>query len=302
MNSDKQKSASELIADLCDGLLRPEDKARLTRLLRDDPFFQNEYLDQAMIDGMLRYEFGFDRLTVPYQFVDTANHTPLKLIVGAFVVSLLAFIFAGEYLWLKQDTPLDISIPLANLSFESDLPISTKPMLDGWYGDEAQIVTGSDDHLAPHGIRMLQLVRSVHQPSNECEVYHVIDLSSVSNKSGPRPLFIEAKMVANARSNRGEASFVISLELYTYSELPELERILVPSQLSNHVMVSGNKVAADSDPKSWQELRLLMPLAKDAKYGIIKISARDSSLMADDEYKEVFIDHVQVRMTNEGLL
>lgn len=49
-------------------------------------------------------------------------------------------------------------------------------------------------------------------------------------------------------------------------------------------------------------VRLLMPFNSGAKYGIIKVSARDGSKMADDEFKEVFIDHVQIRMTNEGIL
>lgn len=302
MKPDNQKSVGELIAELCDGLILPEDKDRLTLLLRDDPLLQNEYLDQAMVDGMLRFEFESERPTIPDHFINTADSTPFRLLAGSLVLSLLTLIFAGVYLWLKRDKPVDIPIQLANLSFESNLPISTAPLLHGWYGDEAQIVTGSDDHLAPHGDRMLQFIRSVHQPSNECEVYQLMDLSLVSDNSGKGPLFLEAKMVVNARSIDVEASIVVSLEIYTYSELPALERTLAPEGFSGDVMFSANKVTADSDPDSWQEIRLLMPLAKDAKCGIVKISARDGSAMADNEFKDVFIDNVRVRMTNEGLL
>ena len=302
MNSANQKPTSELIAKLLDEMLPPEEGARLMQSLRDDPLLQNEYLDQAMVDGLLRYEFGIDRPTIPDQFVDTKNDTRFKPIVGAIVISLMACLFAGGYLWLDRHEPLNIPIQLANLSFESDMPISTIPVLYGWYGDEAQIVAGSDDNAAPHGNRMLQLVRSVHQPSNECEVYQLLDLGSARGHSGQLPLFIEAKMDANTRSTDVRSSLVISLELYTYSELPELASILVPRGSIGDVMVAANQIVADNDPKSWQEVRLLMPLTSGARYGIIKVSARDGSKMADDEFKEVFIDNIQIRMTNQGIL
>lgn len=301
MSSANQKSARELIAELCDESLQREDRARLMQLLRDDPLLQNEYLDQAMVDGLLRYEFGIDRSTIPAQFVGNTNKPHATLIVGSLVFSLLACLFAGGYLWINRDKPLNIPIQLANLSFESDLPISTSPVLYGWYGDEAQIVAGSDDHFAPHGNRMLQLIRSVHQPSNECEVYQLLDLSLPRVDSGQLPLFIEAKMVANTHSTEVGASFVISLELYTYSELPELTNILVPRKSGGDIMVAANQIVADSDPESWQEVKLLMPINSGARYAIIKVSARDGSKMADDEFKEVFIDHVQIRMTNQGI-
>lgn len=299
MNSANQKSARELIAELCDGLLQPEDRAKLTELLREDPLLQNEYLDQAMVDGLLRYELGIDRPTIPSQFFAQSRNSLSKLTLGTLVVALMVSVFLGGNEWFDKRQLIDVPIQLSDYSFERDLGISVTPILSGWYGDEAQSVTGEEFNLAPHGNRMLQFVRSLHQPSNECELYQLIDLSAVSNGSQREPLFIEAKMVANARANRKETSYLIALELYTYSELPELDIALSPDRLGRIVRFSSHKIAADSDPESWQELKLVMPLSNDARYGIVKISARESGTGADDNYKEVFVDNVQIRMTNK---
>jgi hypothetical protein len=299
MSSAHQRSARELIADLCDGSLQPVDGPRLAQLLRDDPILRNEYLDQAMVDGLLRYELGIDRPTIPSQFIAPPRNNLIKLTFGTLVVALMVAAFVGGYRWFDQNRPIDIPLQLSNLSFESDISVSEIPVFYGWYGDEAKSVTGEEGHHAPHGNRMLQFVRSLHQPSNECEVYQLLDLSAASNMSRRQPLFLEAKMVANARAEGQATSYVISLELYTYSELPALVNVLAPDRLSRNMRVSANKIAADSDPESWQEVKLLMPLPKDARYGIVKISALESGEGADDKYKEVFVDNVQIRMTNK---
>jgi hypothetical protein len=299
MSAANQKSARELIADLCDGLLQPEDRAKLTELLREDPLLQNEYLDQAMVDGLLRYELGIDRPTIPSQFFAPPRNNLIKLTLGTLVVALVVSVFLNEYWWFDQNRLFEVPIQVSNYSFERDLGISATPIFFGWYGDEAQSVTGEEVNLAPHGNRMLQFVRSLHQPSNECEIYQLIDLSAVSDTSRREPLFLEAKMVANARANGEKTSYLIALELYTYSELPELDIVLAPDRLGKNMRVSSHKIAADSDPESWQEVKLVMPLPNDARYGIVKISAHESGTGADDKYQEVFVDNVQIRMTNK---
>ncbi|MCU0712556.1 MAG: hypothetical protein MUC43_10895 [Pirellula sp.] len=299
MTAANQKSARELIADLCDGLLQPEDRVRLTGLLREDPLLQNEYLDQTMVDGLLRYELGVDRPTIPSQFVDSPRNNLMKLTLGTLVVALMVSVFLSGYWWFDQNRLIDMPIQLSDYSFERDLDISATPILSGWYGDEAKSVTGEEVNLAPHGNRMLQFVRSLHQPSNECELYQLIDLSAVSNTSRRASLFLEAKMVANARASGEKISYLIALELYTYSELPELDIDLAPNRLGKDVRVSSHTIAADSDPESWQEVKLVMPLPNDARYGIVKISARESGMGADDTFKEVFVDNVRIRMTNK---
>lgn len=299
MNAGNQKFARELIADLCDGLLRPEDRARLAELLREDPLLRNEYLDQAMVDGMLRYEFGLDRPLMPNQFVTPPRNNLSKLMLGTVVVALMVSMFLGGYWWFDQSRLVEVPIQLSNCSFESDRAISATPTFSGWYGDEAQSVTGEEGCLAPHGKRMLQFVRSSHQPSNECEVYQLLDLSAVGNASRHAPLFLDARMVANAHASKDETSYVIALELYTYSELPELETALAPDRLGKNVTLSSHKIAADSNPESWQELKLVTPLPQNTKYGIVKISVRETGVGADGKYKEVFVDNVQIRMTNK---
>jgi len=299
MSTANQKSARELIADLCDGLLQPEDRAKLTELLREDPLLQNEYLDQAMVDGLLRYELGIDRPTIPSQFFAPPRNNLIKLTLGTLVVALLVSLFLGGYSWFDKNRLVDIPVQLSNNSFERDLGISLTPISSGWYGDEAQSVVGDQGHLAPHGNRMLQFVRSLHQPSNECEIYQLIDLSAVTDTSRREPLFLEAKMVANVRANGEKTSYLIALELYTYSELSELDIVLAPDRLGKNVRVSSHKIAADSDPESWQEVKLVMPLPNDSRYGIVKISAHESGTGADGKYQEVFVDNVQIRMTNK---
>lgn len=302
MSPPGERPTGELIAELCDGMIQPEDLARLEDLLYDDPILQHEYLDQAMIEGLLRYEFGVERPSIPNQFASESSRIRLRKLaaksLGAF---MLVLICCGGYWWFRPDSHAEITVKLANLSFEDDLPISTEPILNGWYGDVARVVHGSEDNLAPHGHRMLQLIRSVHQPANECEVYHVLDLRQHRHEHRRRPAFVEATVVVNTRSDVSKTPYVISLELYTYTELPKIWQTLAPDALSNNVMVSGNTIAADSDPNSWQEIKLMMPLIPDKNFGIIKISVADRSSSAENVFSEVFVDNVQVRMTNKGL-
>ena len=303
MSSTDERPARELIAELCDGLIQQSDRSRLEQLLRDDPILQHEYLDQAILDGLLQYEFGIDHPTIPNQFATYDSRSDFgKLSARSLVVLLFGVIFAGGYWWLNRDFDLEIPIQLANVSFESDLPISREPIRDGWYGDVARIVFGSEDNLAPDGQRMLQLIRSVHQPSKECEVYQVLDLRQSPMKTLDRPAYIKATVTVNTRSFTGEEPYLLSLELYICTELPELQHRLAPQTWSSDMMTAGSQVAADSDPDSWQEIRLVMPLSRDAKFGIVKISVRDTNKLADDEFSEVFVDNVQVRLTNKGLL
>jgi hypothetical protein len=303
MSSTDGRSARELIAELCDGLIQQDDRSRLEELLRDDPILQHEYLDQAMIDGVLRYEFGIDSPTIPDQFATYHSRSDfVKLSARSLIVLLFAVIVASGYWWLNRDLHLEIPIQLANVSFENDLPISNEPIRDGWYGDVARIVFGNEDNLAPDGKHMLQLIRSVHQPSKECEVYQVLDLRQSPTKTLDRPAYIEATVTVNTRSFMGDEPYLLSLELYICTELPELQHRLAPQTWSSDMTTAGSQVAADSDPDSWQEIRLVMPLSRDAKFGIVKISVRDTNKLADDEFSEVFVDNVQVRLTNKGLL
>lgn len=303
MSTPDKRPVRDLIAELCDGLIQPNDRSELEQLLRNDPILQHEYLDQAMIDGLLRYEFGIDHPTIPNQFANDAKRSGLgKLIARSLVVLLFVLIFAGVYSWLKRDFHLEIPIQLANVSFENDLPISTEPILNGWYGDVARIVFGSKDNLAPDGKHMLQLIRSVHRPSKECEIYQVLDLRQSSIGAFDHPAYLEATVTVNSRSLRGDEPYLFSLELYTCTELPELRNRLSPKTWSSDLMTAGKQVAADADPDSWQELRLVMPLGRDVKFGIVKISVRDISMFTDDEFSEVFVDNVRVRVINQGKL
>jgi hypothetical protein len=297
-----EKPTRELIAELCDGVIQQNDRLRLEQLLCNDPILQNEYLDQAMLVGLLRYEFGGDRSSIEDQ--DGSNDSRRgfgKLVQRSLAMMLLTLMCAGGYWWLKPDCDIEFSVPISNASFERDVPISTEPSLNGWYGDVARIVLGSEDNLAPDGKRMLQLLRSVHQPSNECEIYQVLDLRQLGVRATSRPAFIEATAVVNTRSDPGEVPYVLSLELYTYVQLPEFRQTLVPDSLSTEVMASRKMLSADSNPDSWEQISLVMPLSREAKFGIVKISVRDFSDSPDDEFSEVFVDNVKVRMTNKGL-
>lgn len=161
MNSANQKSARELFAELCDGLLQPQDRAKLTELLREDPLLQNEYLDQAMVDGLLRYELGIDHPTITSPFFAPSRNNLSKLTLGTLVVALMVSVFLGGNGWFDKGQLIDVPIQLSDYIFERGLGISATPILSGWYGDEAKSVTGEEVNLAPHGNRMLQIHREL---------------------------------------------------------------------------------------------------------------------------------------------
>ena len=302
MNSTGDKPARELIAELCDGLIQPVDKARLEQLLRDDAILQQEYLDQAMIDGLLRYELGVDRPSIPNQFDgDKSKSGVVRLVARPLVFVLLALTVTAGYWWFRPDSHVTFTVPLQNVSFENDQPISNLPILNGWYGDVARILLGSEDNQAHDGQRMLQLIRSVHPPSKECEIYHVVDLRQAGFKTRDSSRFIEGTVMFNALSDTSSEPYTFSMEIFTYAELPEIDQSLAPETWSSDMTTAGKKVIADSDRNSWQEVKLVMPLSPTAKFGIVKISVRDDSQSADDEFSEVFVDNVQVCMTNKGL-
>jgi hypothetical protein len=302
------KSERELIAEICDGGISQSDIVRLGTLLSADPLLQQEYLDQVLIDGLLQYELGMNHSSIRNQssVSNSANmlrhrKAPVPL-VAIFASLILAILGLGSIWWFQAGPKMDYPIPLANISFENISPISNVPTREGWYGDIARIVRGTQGNVAQHGDHMLQLIRSIHQPSGECEVYQAFNLSQIRELRMKHPAFIEATIAVNARGNDSGESCILALELYTSpTALPE-HQLLAPHTWNRDLMTAGKQVAADSDGESWQEINLVMPLSKDARFGIVKISVRDGGNMDEKDYPEVFVDNVRIRIRGKELL
>lgn len=303
MSHSPEKSGCNLIAELCDGRLNSKDAAVLSQLLSSDRILQEEYLDQLLVAGLLQYEFGMERSSPPQE----PSHSILGKYAWKPVAAVLGLCFAvlvgvGGRQWFELRLDTELFIPLVNTSFESASPIFHRPTMDGWYGDVAHIVRETQGNTAHDGRHMLQLIRSVHQPAGECEVYQAFDLSPFSRSVNASTAYIEATVAVNARANESGKSYILALELYITTATPLDQESLAPQSWNRDLLSAGKQVAADTDRDSWQEIKLIMPLSQNAKFGILKISVRDDSGLRDEDFSEIFVDNVQVRLRSRGVL
>jgi hypothetical protein len=333
MSISSESSNRELIARLCDGEMSSIDMDRLGKTLSADPLLQHECLDQLLIQGLLQYEYGLvepgtfgcendAHVDGDHEISDTRpavgaaefeatshgigrNRLPgwKELGFQALGFSLLLTVLAVGWWRLRPQPKIDVAIPLVDASFENASLVTFHPQANGWYGDEALVVRENRTNRAHDGEHMLQLVRSLREPAGEWEIYQAFDLRQLQAVGSDRsPAELEASVAFNACGAAIGKSYVFGLQLYATSAPLSEQELVSPETGTRELLTARRYITADWDAGSWQEIRLVMPLNRDAAFGLVKISVRNSDSADNKEIPEVFVDNVQVRVKSQGVL
>lgn len=272
------------------------DHEAFSKLLHADPLAQEEYLDQMLMHGFLHHHFsGFTHVSqvIPDKTGGGGRfYTPYRkrAIVACMSLAACLMIMASYF---ARNTSTDKGV-LANASFEQEGAIAIHPALSVWYGDLTQVVDQLNDVRPEHGENMLQLLRSVNEPMDSCEVYQVIDLRDVPQFTHRERLLVEASAAINSIDAEDGGPYVFALHLYAANENPIGQTALSPEAWESELQFGGQQLTADSDRTSWQQIRSSLPLEIDSRYLILQLSVRTPHHPAGIDYPGQFVDHVQI--------
>ncbi len=291
----------EKISLLCEGELQSEDIEQLNALLSSSPLLQEEYLDQLMIHGLLKYEYGL-RASLPMASPggsSTRVRMWKHLYITAAVPILIAIVaFAGW--WSRSTVEREVPIRVANSSFEGSKTIPLQPIFSGWYGDDAAYVHRSNRIAPADGKQMLQFIRSINQSDETCEVYQIIDLGEFQRSSPEEPVWAKASALVNSIDENELEDFVFAIRLYALTEEPFDVLEPWPQKLNRDVTYTDSRLTADHDQGSWQEIQSIVALQPDTRYLVLELSVRDGLDSHRNVYPGQFVDHVQVSLKKRG--
>lgn len=308
MTSARPKSMMELIGNLCDERVHSGDMEALNHLLKTDPIAQEEYLDQALMDAILQWEFSAVAADSDSAIIQPEDSDPKdihpdvsrgRLIGKAYLhAPLLVLLSIGTAFlwWIWPVGSSEQTIEIANASFEDDTVVSLQPSIARWYGDVAQIVQEVPGVSPYHGNSMLQMVGSTREPEDSCEVYQLIDLRDVAVRKRAKYSMIEASALVNSLSGDTTVPYVFSILLYALSDNPLEQSSPLPTDWESEVSYVGNQLPADRDLTSWQKIDSVLPYSDDMKFLLIKISVRGDTRQEAKNFPGQFVDHVTLRI------
>lgn len=320
MNDSNPRELRELLARLSDGTLSKEETALLNQCLKSDPIAQEQYLDHMLMDGLLEREFGGG--PCPLEKIKTgmaANSIAspkrrsaasrgrrigrIPLAAWALVpVAASALIAVGWLLWASvsgksQDRPLH----LADSGFESGLMNREGAIpKTAWYGDVFDVTERFSGVIPLEGNRMLRFVKSTVEPEDACELYQIVDLLSVSEVISRRRMAVEASAFFNAiKDEELENDYAFGITVFAFTENPAVQPHVWPMRWEHALTFSGSQTRADTDLKSWQEVRTRLPLPADAKYLVVQLVAiRTDTEETEEEFPGQFVDKVALSLVS----
>jgi hypothetical protein len=296
----------ELVAQLSDGTAASGDVARLNELLKADPIAQEQYLDHMLIDGLLEREFGGARAVAPHDAARAqgphAGRSPRLSWTGWIATPLLlaALGIVVAFTWNPSARALTVRpLALADSGFEKGLlaPASA-PAKSAWYGDVAHVVGDYSDVTPLEGSRMLRFVKSTVDPEHACELHQVVDLSTMSDAISRRPMSVEASAFFNAVPEHLDPNdYAFGIKVYAFSEDPSTLPHLWPVKWEDALTFSGSQTRADTDSRSWQQVKTRLPLPAETKYLVVQIAvSRPESESTSGEFPGQFADNVALKL------
>ncbi|MCY2994872.1 MAG: hypothetical protein NTY19_44475 [Planctomycetota bacterium] len=298
-----------LIAGWLDGQLTPDQHARLEQALLADPAARQRLQSQSNLDVALREWASTIAISAAWDGRETADGEPLlpgahiedgmscaepvgrasrgigifrklsRWLTRAALVSLGAGLLIGvlstSLVWAftlpRVAGPLRIPLPLADSSFEQQLPVGHRgiPLQSGAWGGDFARITGREQGIVPKdGQHMLRFLRSnfegeVSELSYVGNMYQVIDLRPWKDAFAEGQTRVELTAWFNAVPGEANFKFRFGAQLFALEESPE--ELSTPSSSGwltrNNVAFSAHRnVLADDDPVTWQrvttELRL----------------------------------------------
>lgn len=324
MTDSSSADVRELLSKLTDESLSPEEAEQLNRLLTLDPISQQEYLDHMLIHGLLQREFwqpvgslqegadvsgstlvsskGGDSLQASEQDGVTPHRPRFRPLSRPWMKFSLAATVLLAVGWLatlqKSDTSSRLSVRMTDPGFEQGLVSDLRIKPNTWYGDDVDIVRRYSDIVPMEGNQMLRFVKSTSAPERGCEIYQIIPLDTIDFKQ--EPLLIEASAFFNAADEEpDEGNFAFEIALFALAADPSIHPHTWPMQTGNALTFGGSQLPADTDSKSWQELKAQLSLPPGTRYLVVQLSVICTDSDAElDEFPGQFVDDVKVNLVS----
>jgi hypothetical protein len=309
MNPRPPKSLVDLIGALCNEGLSTEDRKQLNECLKNDPIAQEEYLDQMLIEGLLQQELSQPRgngsqntFNAKQSVAPNLSRRRISLAIAATALATTFVMGSLGWWWLRHQTPpraiSEVKLALHNASFEDAASIAFQPTHAGWYGDAALAVKQVANVSPQHGDYMLQLLRSTAAPEDSCEVYQIVDLRDLPRPSSNQPMLIEASALVNSLAVDDSQTYEFAIHIFATPDNPLIHPSSSPTTWKSSLSYGGNRVTADLDDRSWQELNSVIAVDADTQFLLLQISVRseDSDYRAD--FPGQFVDNVNLKLIN----
>jgi hypothetical protein len=212
------------------------------------------------------------------------------------LIVLTAVLSGGWSLW--RAGPSDSaphSVLLVDAGFEDDGGSSAVTTgIPLWQGDQADIV-GHFSGIAPlEGSRMLRFVRSSAGTENACELYQIVDLSTLVNLLKDGDAVVEASAFFNAIPELRRDGCIFSVTVIACSNDPAELMENWPERASTF---SSQLMAADDDTTSWQQVAARLPIPTGARYLVVQIAViRRDVASPESNFPGQFVDGVELNL------
>ncbi|MCM8534076.1 MAG: hypothetical protein NE330_23135 [Lentisphaeraceae bacterium] len=174
-----------------------------------------------------------------------------------------------------------------------------------WGGDSTQ-VTLEEQNISPlDGKRMLRFLKADY-PSKPVpggylsEIYRWVDLNDISYNRLNETTEIKVSANFNATTEQSKKGLSCSLDIYAYDSIPpglSPNHMVDSLILSSFAHTSRRIQAIDTNPNSWEDIEVDMPLPAKANYILIRIAAYRHDIKQIDPnlvFKGAYIDDIRI--------
>ena len=150
-----------------------------------------------------------------------------------------------------------------------------------WGGDSSKVTFADQQIVPPDGKKMLRFLKADYPgkpiPGGYLsEIYRWVDLNEFNFDRSSENLDIVVSALFNATEKQAKEGLSSSLGIFAYESIPpELAPTYNVEDLTKTCFaLTDRKIKSiDSDPKSWEKIKVNMPIPLKAKFILIRISA-----------------------------
>lgn len=304
----KMTELDQLIDLRLEGVLSPEEAARLSALLETSPEARARYWQAASVHGLLEGALQGEWLSeasrpkassrAAWSWWPALRQMAAGVLLGGIGVSAV-------WAYALPKVPVEIPLPVADAGFESGLHRGNSvPMVPGhWSGDPMALVHQQDD-VQPHdGSQMLRFLSADSDGDKDGGKHMASDLWQVLDLPGEGIRTVKVSAWFNAATSKQARFHLMAMASEDSTEFaPQiwdqryLESSLVPAAARSMIFV-------DSDSVTWERGEVTLQVPAKAKTLILGIAAyRLPAAPAAQWFPAQFVDDVTVTMTSEEVL
>lgn len=306
----------ELIQRYTTGTATEEESAALEQALKADPALRATYLDYMNLDVALEAVADAEELLaearplarpLPPPISPWMQWRPLAAAAAGIVLGM----FGTSMVWSYVVPRTAKRVAVLRDGFESGMA-RTLPGLpkesDVWSGDEAEVVSASDQLKTKTGSRMLRFTSATCAGENAPkstwgDIYRVVDLGTPAGEN-----LDSLRLVANFAANpypEGE-EYVCFVELCAVDEgsMPTPFPADLPWYRENSASVAARKMPLKGDG-NWLPINVVMPLPPQARYILVHVAIMRSRPAASEQPVQFgghYVDDVKLEIVSPSAM